>query len=106
MTLSNTEIETRDIEAVDLEDMLNPFKEDDGSDDNRKAHYFSPGDNQEFQAKHGPVQNSHELVSNARLFEAELVALCGKKVKVGRNPVKYEVCSPCAEEGANRLTGG
>lgn len=105
MTLSSPEIETRDIEAVDLENMLNPFRDDEDSDSNRKAHYFAPGDNLEFQAKHGRVHNANELVSNARLHEAELIALCGKKVKVGRNPVKYEVCGPCAEEGANRWSG-
>lgn len=106
MTLSGPEIETRDIEAVDLENMLNPFKDDGTDDPDHKAHYFSPADNLEFQAKHGVVHNSAELVSNARLFGAELTALCGFKMVVSRNPVKYSVCTPCADEASNRLLGG
>lgn len=106
MTLSNPEIETREIEAVDLEEMFNPFHEDDGNDPNRKAHYCAPGDNIEFQNKHGRVESSQELVDNARFHQAEIVALCGHRFIPKHKPGNYEVCSPCAEIGANRLLGG
>lgn len=106
MTLSSPEIETREIEAVDMEELFNPFHDDNGDDPNRKAHYFSPGDNTEFQAKYGPVLNSQELVNSARFHQAEIVALCGHKMTPRHKPGNYEVCSPCAEIGSNRLIGG
>ena len=106
MTLSSPEIETREIEAVDMEEMFNPFHEDNDNDPNKKAHYFSPGDNLEFQRVHGRVNNSQELVANARFHQAEIVALCGHKVTPKHKPANYDVCTPCADVAANRIMGG
>lgn len=101
--MSETTIERSTIEAVDLEEMLNPFHEDGGDDPDRKGHYVSPGDNLEFQREHGRVQNSTELISNARFHQAELIALCGHKFVPKHKPEAYPVCGRCAEIGANRL---
>jgi hypothetical protein len=106
MTLSTPEIETREIEAVDLEEMLNPFQDDSGDDPNRKAHYCAPGDNIEFQHKYGRVENSTELVNNARFHQAEIVALCGHKFTPKHKPGNYDVCSPCAKIAGDILMGG
>lgn len=105
MTLSSPEIETREIETVDLNEMLNPFDEDDGSDPNRRAHYVTWEDNPEFVARFG-VLGSQELVDTARLFRVEVIALCGYKWVPRLNPQKFDVCTKCANIAADRIMGG
>jgi hypothetical protein len=105
MTLSSPEIETREIEAVDFDELMNPFEEDDGSDPNRKAHYVTWEDNPEFVARFGQMRSA-ELVSTARLHRVEVVALCGYKWVPKLKPQQFDVCSRCVDVAANRITGG
>lgn len=105
MTLSSPEIETREIESIDLDEMLNPFEEDDGSNPNRKAHYVVWEDNPEFVARFGPM-SSPELVSTARLHRVEVIALCGYKWVPVLNPKKFDVCARCVDVAYNRSMGG
>lgn len=106
MTLSSPEIETREIEAVDMEEMFNPFHEDDGNDPDRKAHYSAPGDNMEFQARYGRVETAQELVDSARFHQAEIIALCGYRFTPKHKPGNYDVCTRCANIAADRIMGG
>ena len=100
---SDTELST--LETIDIEQALNPFETDDGSNKDRKAHYVSPGDNVDFQRKYGAVESSQELMNNARFHQGEIVALCGYKWVPKFNPASYPVCGPCAEIAGNRLLG-
>jgi hypothetical protein len=93
------------IESANIEELLNPYDEDDGSDKNRKAHYVTPGDNLEFQHKYGPVSGPQELVNNARFHRAEIVAVCGYRWVPKLKPEAYPVCSACVEIAANRIMG-
>lgn len=107
MTQSTIESDTvsTTIEAVDLENLLNPFEEDDGSDKDRKSHYVTPGDNIEFQIKYGPVKDPSELVNNARFHQAEIVAVCGYRFVPKYKPEVYPVCAQCVDVAANRILG-
>lgn len=103
--MTQTTIEQTTIEAIDIEELLNPFKDDDGSDKDRKSHYVSPGDNIEFQAKFGPVRDAEELVSTARFHQAEIVAVCGYKFVPKYKPQAYPVCPQCVDVASNRILG-
>lgn len=105
ITETVTELTHTTIESTDLEEILNPFEEDDGSDKDRKSHYVTPGDNVEFQNKYGPVKDPSELVSNARFHQAEIVAVCGYRFVPKYKPQVYPVCPECANIAANRILG-
>lgn len=92
------------IETTSFEEMMNPYEVDDGSSNkSRRAHYVDPNQNLDFQAEHGPVKNSQELVDNARFHRAEIVALCGYRWVPVLNPKVFPVCNSCVIIAANRI---
>jgi hypothetical protein len=91
------------IESVDLEQMLNPFKEPGDVDKDHKAHYVSLRDNPEFEKRFGNM-NAKELINTARFHRVEITAMCGHKWIPELNPQSYPVCSACADIAYNRLT--
>ena len=105
--MSEGVVERTEIESVDLQELFNPFQEDDGSNKDLRSHYVSPGDNLEFQAKHGSVKGggSAELVNRARFLQAEIIALCGYRFVPKHNPKNHPVCETCADIAANRILG-
>lgn len=102
--MSESTIETTEIEAIDLESMMNPFKDPSDADPNHRAHYVSLRDNPEFEKRFGNM-NATELINTARFHGVEIIAMCGHKWVPQLEPGKFEVCSPCADVAYNRLSG-
>ena len=91
------------IESIDLEQMLNPFKDDSTAPPEHKAHYVALIDNPEFEKRFGNM-NATELINTARFHRVEITAMCGHKWIPELNPKSYPVCSACADIAYKRLT--
>lgn len=87
MTTSQTEIE-----SIPLEDLV-PY-EDDGNTNEHRTHIVNPAMNVDIQRKYGRM-DARTIVSTARMFGEEIVALCGYRWVPKRNPELYEACNNC-----------
>jgi hypothetical protein len=91
--MTTTETETREIEAIDLNDLVNPYEELD--DPNHRTHIINPAMNLDIQHKFGRMETAQEIVDTPRAFGLEVIALCGFKLIPVHNPEKYDACEAC-----------
>lgn len=105
-TITRSDSDVGTISQVDLDQMLNPFRED--SDDvgaDHHAHYLSLRDNPEIEARFG-VMGAQELISTARFHRLEVTAMCGYKWVPELNPSSYPVCGSCVNIAEARVMSG
>lgn len=101
-TIVAPEVVGTTIESIDLENMLNPFKEPGDIGLDHKAHYISLRDNPEFEKRFGNM-NATEMTNTARFHQVKIIAMCGFTWIPELNPKSYPVCAACAEIAGNRL---
>lgn len=102
--MTDTQIHHGTVESTDLEQMLNPFEVDDGSNKDRKSHYVSPADNKELIEKYGTI-DPDEFLNTARFHKDEVVALCGYTWIPKLNPIAFPVCPACARIAGDLIIG-
>lgn len=91
--MTTTETETREMEVIDLREMVNPYEET--NDPNHRTHIINPAMNLDIQHQFGRMEDPQEIVDIARLFGLEITALCGFKLIPVNNPESYDACEAC-----------